>query len=305
MYYHEWLNEWLSSFVRPTVKERTYKKYFQEIQRYILPSIGKLKIEELSACVLQRFVTDLSSGGLSSRSVCGIITVLRSSLKRAVAVGVVECEYSSGIIRPKIMEKRIECFNCNEQRKIENYISASSDDKLFGIVFCLYTGLRIGELLALKWQDIDLAHGVVCVSKTCMDSWKDGRYIKVLQAPKTESSNRIIPIPIQLIDKISHLQNRSHCEYFVTGRGEFGSQVRSYQRTFDKLLKKLNIGHRGFHVLRHTFATRAIECGMDVRTLAEILGHKNPTVTLTRYTHSLFDHKVLMMNRLGDTLLQK
>ena len=88
---------------------------------------------------------------------------------------------------------------------------------------------------------------------------------------------------------------------YVVG-GDISISVRSYQRTFELLQKKLHIPHRGFHVLRHTFATRALECGMDVKTLSEILGHKNPTVTLNRYVHSLMDHKRMMMNRLGKFL---
>ena len=88
------------------------------------------------------------------------------------------------------------------------------------------------------------------------------------------------------------------------GRSEYGAQVRSYQKTFELLLKRLRIPHKGFHSLRHTFATRALECGMDVKTLSEILGHKNPTITLKRYAHSMMEHKAEMMNRLGKLLLE-
>ena len=97
------------------------------------------------------------------------------------------------------------------------------------------------------------------------------------------------------------VKKRSECEYIVAD-GEKPVFVRSYQRTFEFLLKKLKIPHKGFHSLRHTFATRAIECGMDVKTLSELLGHKNATITLNRYTHSLLEHKVDMMNRLGRLL---
>ena len=88
---------------------------------------------------------------------------------------------------------------------------------------------------------------------------------------------------------------------YVVG-GENIIPVRSYQASFSLLLRKLNLPHRGFHALRHTFATRALECGMDVKTLAELPGHKNPTVTLERYVHSLMPHKCDMMNRFGALL---
>lgn len=173
---------------------------------------------------------------------------------------------------------------------------------MFGIIFCLYTGLRIGELLALKWEDIDLQKSIFTVNKTCMDSWENGKYVKLLEIPKTETSNRVVPIPKQLLSKIRDLKKIANSEYFVCGRSKYGSQVRSYQKTFEKLLIKLKIPHKGFHSLRHTFATRALEIGMDIKTLSEILGHKNSTVTLNRYAHSLLEHKTDMMNKLGKLL---
>lgn len=162
---------------------------------------------------------------------------------------------------------------------------------------CLYTGLRIGELLALTWNDIDFAKGTLSVNKSCHDG-KDGL---IIDKPKTAQSIRIIPLPQQLLPKLKALKAINHSSFIVANAGTPVS-VRSYQRSFELLLKKLNIPHKGFHSLRHTFATRALECGMDVKTLSEILGHKNPTVTLNRYVHSLMEHKQDMMNRLGKLL---
>lgn len=267
--------------------------------------MGDYNLAELSAHILQKFIVALSDNGLSANTVNGIITVIKSSLKRAVILGVVNREFSDSITRPKIREKKIECFTLQEQRKIENYIQSNKDKKLFGILFCLYTGLRIGELLALKWSDFDLQKCIFTVNKTCMDAWENGRYVKIPLPPKTETSNRIIPIPKQLLPKIKELKKAAKTEHFVCGRGEYGSQVRSYQKTFDRLLNKLKIPHKGFHSLRHTFATRALECGMDIKTLSEILGHKNPTVTLNRYAHSMLEHKADMMNRLGKLLAKE
>lgn len=302
MKYTDWLNEWLELFVKHTTKERTFDKYLRQAQKYIKPRLGEYELDALSPQVLQKFTAGLTGSGLAANTVNGIITVLRSSLKRAVLLGIAKNEFTDGIVRPKIREKKIECFTVQEQRKIETHILNGKDDKLFGILFCLYTGLRIGELLALKWKDFDLNKGIVTVSKTCMDAWKNGKYVKILLPPKTRTSERIIPLPKQLLPKIKQLKRKSDREYFVIGRSEYGSQIRSYQKTFERLLKKLDIPHKGFHALRHTFATRALECGMDIKTLSEILGHKNPTVTLNRYAHSLFEHKVEMMNRLGRSL---
>lgn len=116
--------------------------------------------------------------------------------------------------------------------------------------------------------------------------------------PKTAHSVRLIPLPRELLRQLNALPKDGDCPYVISNRGKPVS-TRSYQRTFAALLKKLNIPHRGFHSLRHTFATRAAESGMDVKTLSELLGHKNPAVTLRRYVHSLLGHKAEMMNRLS------
>ena len=207
------------------------------------------------------------------------------------------------IVRPKQREKQVDCFSKEEQRKIEQFIFEKKKNKLFGVVLCLYTGLRIGELLSLTWDDFDLQKGIITVSKSCHDSWENGKYVKIIDTPKTDFSERIIPLPKQLLSRLREYKKSSSGNYVVCGERIHGAQVRSYQKSFELLLKCLKLPHKGFHSLRHTFATRALECGMDIKTLSEILGHKNPTITLKRYAHSMLEHKTEMMNRLGKLLL--
>lgn len=302
MQYKDWLNEWLDYYVQPRTKKRTYEKYSKQINKHVLPVLGEYNMDDLTAVTLQKFVAALIDKGLSANTVNGVITLLKTSLQRAVSVGVAQRQYSDFIVRPKTREKQVECFSKDEQKKIERYVFDKNKPKLFGIVFCLYTGLRIGELLALTWEDVDLQKGIIAVSKSCHDSWEDGEYVKVIDEPKTESSMRIIPFPKQLLPRLKELKKLTKSGYVIGGEHVHGTQVRSYQKTFETLLKKLKIPHKGFHSLRHTFATRALECGMDVKTLSEILGHKNPMVTLKRYTHSMLEHKAEMMNRVGKLL---
>ena len=173
---------------------------------------------------------------------------------------------------------------------------------MIGVLLCLYTGLRLGELIALEWTDVDLSKAELHVNKTCFyGKNKNGGYRRYINEPKTLSSVRVIPFPKQLLPILREAKKRSQSPYVVAD-GEEPVSVRSYQRSFELLQKKLKIPRRGFHSLRHTFATRALECGMDVKTLSEILGHKNPTITLNRYVHSLMEHKRDMMNRLGKLL---
>mgnify|MGYP001623032567 FL=1 len=302
--YIDWLTQWLENYIRPSVKMRTYERYKLIVEQHIKDKIGSMELNELSPLVLQRFITELlQSGnkktgkGLSANSVNAVISVIQSSLRTAHLLGLTTEYAADKLKRPKIQEKPVECFTIAEQKQIEQAVMNWKKDKLYGILLCLYSGLRIGELIALQWSDIDLTKGILTVSKSCHDS-KDGL---IIDAPKTISSRRMIPLPKQLLPILKNIKKKSDDPFVVSAKGKPVS-VRSYQRSFELLLKKLKIPHKGFHSLRHTFATRAIECGMDVKTLSEILGHKNPTVTLNRYAHSFMEHKAGMMNRLGKLL---
>lgn len=300
MKYQDWLNEWLSNCVKPFVKGRTYEKYERTIRINISPMLGGYDLNELSGSVLQKYVAKLAAA-YSANSISSIISILQNSLKQAVKMGVVKSQHADCIIRPKLQEKTVECFTVDEQKKIERYVIQRDKTKLIGILICLYTGLRIGELLALTWFDIDMKKQLLYINKSCHDDWDGGGYHKIIEKPKTTNSQRIIPIPRALIPYIKKLKQQATGIYLLDN-GAKTLSVRSYQRTFELLLKRLNIPHRGFHVLRHTFATRALECGMDVKTLSEVLGHRNPTITLNRYAHSLMEHKYAMMNKLGRNL---
>lgn len=302
MKYKDWLGEWIAYYVKPIARERTQEKYRTQIVKHIAPKLGEYDLDELSAQVLQRFTVQLTENGLAASTVNGIISVLKSSLRRAVMLGITKVQCVNAIVRPKAREKQVESFSKAEQQKIENYITNSKKDKLFGIVLCLYSGLRIGELLALTWQDVDLTKGIIFVKKSCRDGWKNGEYVKKIDTPKTDNGFRVVPIPKQLTARLREVKKRTSGEYVVGGKSRYGAEVRSYQRSFSSILKKLGLPHRGFHALRHTFATRALEVGMDVKTLSEILGHGNPTVTLKRYAHSMLEHKTEMMNRVGRLL---
>ena len=308
MKYKTWLFDWLENYVKPSVKMRTYERYYQICVLHIIPSLGKYFLAEISVIDLQKFISAMltngnhkTSKGLSANFVNTIISVLQNSLKTAHLIGLTPEYVANKIKRPKTVEKQVDCFTLSEQKKIEQYVLHSPKDKLFGVVLCLYTGLRIGELLALTWKNIDFGKGLLFVSKTCHDSSDGCNHIRIIDSPKTVHSRRVIPLPKQILPLLKNLKKRSNCEYIIAD-GDKPVFVRSYQRTFELLLKKLGIAHKGFHSLRHTFATRALECGMDIKTLSELLGHKNATVTLNRYARSLLEHKTDMMNRLGKLL---
>ena len=307
MQINDWLHNWLEHYVKPASKQKTYSRYCDIVFQHLIPKFGDTNLEDLTPLVLQQYISELTEhgnlrtgGGGSANTVNTIVTVIQAALQVAYRLGYLPEYTADQVKRPKTAEKQIECFTVEEQKKIEAAALADRRPKMFGIVLCLYTGLRIGELLALEWSDIDFAKGEISVNKSCHDSKKDGKYCRLTEAPKTPTSRRIVPIPKQFLPLLRE-QKKKSSSVFVVGEDKVQT-VRSYQYSFSLLLRRIGIPHRGFHALRHTFATRALECGMDVKTLSEILGHKNPTVTLNRYVHSLMPHKHEMMNRLGKLL---
>lgn len=308
MKYTEWFNIWLENYIKPSSKQRTFEQYSRAAQIHILPYLGDVELTDLTPFVLQKFITGLTENGnkrtekgLSPNFVKTIISVVQNSLKTAHLVGYLPEYTANKIKRPKIIEKQVDCFSLAEQKKIETAALSAKKDKYKGIVLCLYTGLRIGELLALSWADIDFEKGILTVSKTCRDGNVNGKHVRILDTPKTENSRRQIPLSKTILKMLKEMKKRSKCEYVIAD-GEKPVFIRSYQRMFELFLKKLKLPHKGFHSLRHTFATRALECGMDVKSLSEILGHKNAMITLNRYAHSLWEHKAEMMNKLSKML---
>ena len=308
MKYQEWLKVWLEHYVQPTAKSKTYEHYKYLSETHIAPRVGDMEMAEITTMSLQKMVSELlregnkiTGKGLSSNTVNTIITMLQSSFATAFNVGEIAGNPTEKIKRPKKDEKRVECFSVNDQRIIEEAVMQHKKSKMLGVLICLYTGLRIGEILALEWTDVDFEKGLLSVNKSCRDNKSGKGEKRIIDTPKTNASRRVIPLPKQLLPILRKHKAKTKTIWVISEKGNPVS-VRSYQRSFELLLKNAGISHKGFHALRHTFATRAIECGMDVKTLSEILGHKNPTITLNLYVHSLLEHKQEMMNRIGKNL---
>ncbi len=309
MKYKEWLPDWMEHYVKPTIKAKTYIRYEEIVTLHLIPKLGDYDMNDLSPIIAQRFVTELlqtgnlrTGGGLAVNSVNSIIVILQNSLKEAYSLGLTDKYEMDKIKRPRAKEKEVTCFTPAEQKQIEQAVLYDKRTKMKGIIICLYTGLRIGELLALEWSDIYFKAGELRVCKSCHDGKdENGKLARFTDTPKTATSNRTIPLPKPILQILKEMKKDSTSPYVISGENTVPS-VRSYQRSFDLLLQKLKIEHKGFHSLRHTFATRALECGMDVKTLSEILGHKSATITLNRYAHSLMEHKRDMMNLVGKLL---
>lgn len=298
----ELLELWLERYMKHTIKIRTYNRYKSICELHLIKDLGEYELEELKPNVLQDFLLKKIDENYSTNTIKGIVSVLKQALRLAITLEFVDKEYCSNLKMPSSEEKEISVFTKKEQQVIESFCLNHKKRNYIGIVICLYTGIRLGELLALTWDDIDFNSNLLTINKTSYSAKVDGKTQIIVDKPKTKKSNRVIPLPNQLVKLLKIIKKESNSKYVITTRNSGMVGNRSYQRTFKFILKKVNVPYRNFHSLRHTFATNAIELGMDVKTLAEILGHTNAMITLNRYSHSLLNYKIEMINKLGKNL---
>ena len=304
--FKDWLIEWLES-KKNNIKYRTFLRYNEPIKLHILENLGNVEIKNLSLQMVQDFINtqmgkgNLNNGkGMSTSSAKTMISIIKNSVDYAVDCGILEDNKIARMKNPKSVERYVDAFTTQDQIKIENYIQNNGRKNHIGIIICLYTGLRLGELLSLTWDDIDFEHSMLKVNRTySVIKNENGEYIQHIDTPKTFSSRRVIPLPPFLLKILKQLKRTSTSNHIINTCHNTLVSPRSYQRTFEKITRKANVPKKNFHSLRHTFATRALENGMDVKTLSKILGHKNPMITLTRYGHSLIETKRKMMNALA------
>ena len=302
----ELLFMWLDNYEKERVKPRTYSRYQSIIELHLVPEFGDISIENLKRREIQEFLSKkkkegnlLSGKTLSPTSINLMLTVLSMAYEYAIDMEICEDNPCQRLKRIPEDCKQIEAFTRDEQKKIETYIKDSDDRRLFGILLDLYSGMRIGELIALEWQDVDFDKGIIRVNKTAYrDKSRAGKWELCIDKPKTKSSERVIPLPLCIIDLMKKYRMTAKSDYVVENKKGERMSIRSYQYIFEKLTEKVGVRKLNYHAIRHTFATRAIECGMDIKTLSEIMGHKNASITLNRYAHSMLDTKIAMMNKL-------
>jgi len=301
------LTEWLEQYEKEHVKARTYARYRGLITAHINPILGEQSIESVTRGDIRDFLSEQkasgniknSAGRLSAASTNLMLTVLNLAFEYARDRDMIDQNPCERIRRVKGETKRVDAFTADEQKQLEATLIRSGDRRLFGILLCLYTGVRIGELLALEWEDVDLIRGWMRITKTVYrHKDESGSWRLVVDTPKSHSSNRIIPLPSYITELLKQEKQNANSPYIVENKKGERMPIRSYQYLFEKLTKTAGVRTLNFHALRHTFATRALECGMDIKTLSELMGHKNASITLNRYAHSMMSTKIEMMQKL-------
>lgn len=288
-----------------TVKHSTYNHYVNMIEAHIRPYFENRSCEFMTSSDIEKFASEKlrngrmdGKGGLSPKSVKDLLSVLRRILKYGVEKEILNFSILN-FSAPKTRQNSIQILEKDEACILKRKILESNESYKFGIYLCLYTGLRLGEVCALKWQDIDLESKTLTVNKT-MIRLKDnetGKTEVCIEKPKTQSSNRVIPLPDVLIKELGLRQVPDKQAYILTGNKNY-IEPRTYYEKYKRCLKECGIKPHSFHCLRHTFATNCVQQGFDPKTLSEILGHSDVKVTFDRYVHPSMEMKRKYMNLL-------
>lgn len=293
----EVFDEWYQT-VRNRIKESTAANYCMKAQKHIIPNFGDMQITKLTTTAINKFVDKKLSEGLSPRYITDIMMLMKSVYKYAATTYHIH-NVMSEVSIPRKKSPEISLLDSYEQANLQNYIRNNPNRTSMGVALSLNMGLRIGELCALQWSDIDLEKRILTVRKTIqrIQCQEKGKKTKVLiSEPKSESSKRCIPIPEFLLDTLKCSSGKDE-EYVLSGKSN-PIEPRTMQYRFAKILKNANLPSIHFHALRHMFASNCVKLGFDVKALSELLGHSSVEITLNRYVHSSFEQKVEYMKRL-------
>lgn len=296
---HDVAQQWLTS-AKLRVKESSYANYESIISKHILPILGGELMSNLTTSKLNDFIHYKlnngrlnGKGGLSAKSVRDIMTVYRSIESFAAReYGIRETHFTM----PKIEKKQTDVLTAFERKRLENHLIHNQNNTNISVLLCLFTGLRVGELCGLRWGDIDFENETVSVRRTVQRINKHGSSEVVIGSPKSKSSVRIVPVP-NFILNILKQKKKGNDFYIITGTCK-PAEPRTMQNRFKAILKVCGIRSVNFHLLRHTYATVCIETGFDPKTLSELLGHADASITLNRYVHSSMQMKKNYVSRL-------
>lgn len=276
--------KWLME-VKETRKASTYIKYKMTYLKYIAGAFSQLSLSDITESMVQERISESLSDSIRKSIYCVLNQVIKFAFRR-YSMSIPELK------RPTIRmrKKPVEVLTKTEQTKLIAILYHETDIFKMAILLCLFTGLRLGELCALKWRDIDFENKVISVNRTVQRLYQTdcpGKTTLLETEPKSDYSKREIPlsdIAMELL--LEFYDNRE----YIFGKNK-PMEPRTLQYRFQKIIRETQIPHKNFHILRHTFATNCIEGGIDVKSLSEILGHSEVQITLNKYVHPSMDMK--------------
>lgn len=291
---------------RDYVKASTYGAYMFLVNTHLLPEFGECT--QLQECAVQQFVVRKINEGLSRKYVRDLVMVLTMIRRYGVKHGWLE--YADWDIRyPSAVTSSLPVvLTVSEHRKLIRYVQNNFSFRNLGIGICLLTGMRIGEICALRWSDFNLTTDTVTVSRTLSRIYvcdnPEHHTNLIVGHPKTAKSLREIPLVKLLADMLRPLLKQVDRNNYVLSNSTNPIEPRTYRNYFTRLMKELGFRHIKFHGLRHSFATRCIETGCDYKTVSALLGHANISTTLNLYVHPNIEHKKKCVDRVAKAICQ-
>ncbi len=294
---------------RIRLKGGTKYRYAYLIEMHIIPELGKLKLSQITSATVNAFLVKKlqngrldGKGGLSPSYVSSMMTVISSALSYAVAEQMCP-PLKTPIHKPQTEKEELDILSMDEQLVLERYAMTELTPTKVGIMISLYAGLRIGEVCALSWDDIDLENEVIHVRHTVArvkdsDPGSEKKTVLIIDEPKTKASKRTIPIPSTLLPVICEFKKISSSRFVVSDKKTFLSP-RTFEYRYHRALEACGVNPVNYHALRHTFATRCVEAGADVKSLSELLGHANVSITLNTYVHSSMSLKKCQLEKMA------
>ena len=290
----DWMEHWMENELLGSVKESSWQTYRNLLMRHLLPRLGSYALTQLTPRVIHDFVDELESSGLSESTVRGVYRLLSSAMRYALDEGVIRKNPCRRIHIQHREHGEQRVLNRSEQEKLRQ---TADDTRDLPALLSLYTGMRLGEICALKWMDIDWEQGTITVRRTVQriagkGSENDGcKTLLLIGTPKSHRSCRVIPVPEFILTLLREMLQKCSGTEYVFSKASGAADPRTIQRRFSRLAKKLGLSGAHFHTLRHSFATRLLELGVDVKTISALLGHGSARTTLDFYAHSLSEQQ--------------
>ncbi len=288
----EWIYEWLDTQKRTHIKASTYANYRNKLEYHVISVIGDKKLTEVEKDDIQRLVNHGMSNQLSDNSIRTLYRIVHSLFQSAVENGYLDKNPCNGVCLPKVRHQNRRALTREEQTLLEEKARCSKGNE--AVIIALYTGLRIGEISALTWEEVDFTSHLIYVRRTRqrISTYEQDQKQSVVREdlPKSDSSYRSIPMGPFLTEYLIRLKSRAICSYVVCCKGR-ATEPRVILYRFRRLASEIGLDDVTFHSLRNTFATRCIEQGADAVTLSRLLGHTSAKMTLDIYVDATMEQQ--------------